>query len=88
MTLSKSVLRVNAMLMAGYARIAEKALHHLSSVHHASVNAINETVTVHYDSTQISLAQLQDAAKDCGYLCRGDAAPNHIVLWRRTRLGR
>ena len=79
MTMTESVLRVTGMLTAGCARNVEKALQSLSGVHHASANAINETVTVHYDSAQISLAQLQDATKDCGYLCRGDAAPDHMA---------
>jgi P-type Cu2+ transporter len=84
MTTTQLVLRVNGMLTAGCARNVEKALQHLSGVHHASANAINETLTVHYDSAQISLAQLQDAAKGCGYLCRGDAVPDHMAEHAHT----
>ncbi len=79
MTMTESVLRVNGMLTAGCARNVEKALQSLAGVHHASANAINETVTVHYDGTQIALTQLQDATKDCGYICRGNAAPEHMA---------
>ncbi|HLF03543.1 MAG TPA: copper-translocating P-type ATPase, partial [Anaerolineales bacterium] len=39
---------------------------------------LNSTATVHYDETQITLAQLQTAVADCGYACAGESAPEHM----------
>ena len=77
--MTESVLQVNGLLTAGCARNVEKALLRLPGVHHASANYLNSTATVHYDEAQVSPAQLQAAVADCGYLCAGEAAPEHMA---------
>ncbi len=82
--MTESVLQVNGLLTAGCARNVEKALLRLPGVHHASANYLNSTATVHYDEAQVSPAQLQAAVADCGYLCAGEAAPEHMAQGGRT----
>ncbi|MBI5563785.1 MAG: heavy-metal-associated domain-containing protein, partial [Chloroflexi bacterium] len=57
----------------------EKALLKLPGVHHVVANTLNSTATVHYDETQVTLAQLQAAVTDCGYVCAGEALPDHMA---------
>lgn len=42
---------------------------------HVTANALNSTATVHNDESRVTLAQLQEGVKDCGYICAGEAAP-------------
>jgi Cu2+-exporting ATPase len=77
--MKESVIQVDGLLTALCARNAEKALMKLPGVHHVSANALNSTALVHYDETQVSLAQLQAAVADCGYVCAGEAAPDHMA---------
>lgn len=75
----ESTLQVNGFLSAGCAPNVEKALMKLPGVHHATANYLNSTATVHYDEAQVSLAQLQAAVADCGYVCVGESAPEHLA---------
>jgi len=76
--MTESVVQVHGLLSAGCAQNVEKALTKMPGVHHASANYLNSTATVHYDETQITLAQLQAAVTDCGYVCGGESAPDHM----------
>jgi Cu2+-exporting ATPase len=76
--MKESVVQVDGLLTALCARNVEKALMKMPGVHHVSANYLNSTATVHYDEGQVSLAQLQAAVADCGYLCSGEAAPEHM----------
>lgn len=79
MLMKESTLQVNGLLSAGCAPNIEKALLKLPGVHHATANALSGTATVHYDEAQVSLAQLQAAVVDCGYVCAGESAPEHMA---------
>jgi len=78
--MKESTLTVGGMLTAGCARNVERALMKLAGVHHVSANPINETATVHFDEALVTLAQLQDATRDCGYTCQGETAPDHMAM--------
>ena len=67
-------LSVAGFVNAGCAATIEAALMRLPGVHHASANYLNGTATVHYDPDQQSPEQLQAAVRDCGYVCRAEAA--------------
>jgi len=77
--MQQSILSVNGLLTSGCARNVEKALTKIPGVHHATANYLNSTATVHYDETQVSLAKLQAAVADCGYICAGESAPEHMA---------
>ena len=76
--MTESIIRVHGLLSAGCAQNVEKALTKMPGVHHASANSLNSTATVHYDEMQVTLAQLQAAVADCGYVCAGESAPEHM----------
>jgi Cu2+-exporting ATPase len=80
MAMKETTLTVGGMLTAGCARNVERAVMKLSGVHHVNANPINETATVHYDEALVSLAQLREATRDCGYVCRGETAPDHMGM--------
>lgn len=75
----ESIIHVEGLLTALCARNVEKALLKLPGVHHVVANSLNRTATVHYDETQVALAQLQAAVADCGYVCAGEALPDHMA---------
>ncbi len=82
--MKESVIQVNGLLTALCARNVEKALTKMPGVHHAAANYLNNTATVHYDETQVSLAQLQSAVADCGYVCAGESLPDHMTQAQHT----
>src|SRR5262245_33298991 len=79
MTMKESILQVHGFLSAGCAPNIEKALAKIPGVHHATANYLNSTATVHYDENKVSLPQLQMVVADCGYVCAGESAPEHLA---------
>ena len=77
--MTETVIQVNGLLTVGCARNVEKALMKLSGVHHVTANYLNSTATVHYDDTKVTLAELQAAVADCGYVCAGESAPEYMA---------
>lgn len=77
--MKESILQVSGFLSAGCAPNVERALTKLPGVHHAVANYLNSTATVHYDEAHVSLAQLQAAVADCGYVCAGESTPEHLA---------
>ncbi len=78
MSMKESTIKVDGLLTALCARNVEKALMKMPGVHHVSANTLSSTATVHYDESEVSLAQLQAAVADCGYVCAGEALPEHM----------
>jgi Cu2+-exporting ATPase len=72
-------LRVEGLLRATCAQNLEKAMGRLPGVHHVAANILNSSATVHYDEAQITQAQLEAVVRDCGYLCTGEALPEHVA---------
>jgi Cu2+-exporting ATPase len=56
----------------------ERQLSKFPGVHHADVNYVVGSATVHYDETQTSLQAIQQRIIDCGYHCRGELVPAHV----------
>ncbi len=76
--MKEQTLQVDGFVSAGCAATIEAGLQRLPGVHHATANYLNGTATVHFDEHQLTLEQLQAAVRDCGYACRGEAAPDHL----------
>ena len=50
----------------------------LPGVHHADVNYVAGSATVHYDEATTSLQAIRQRVIDCGYHCRGELVPAHV----------
>jgi Cu2+-exporting ATPase len=47
-------------------------------IHHVEANPAGETVTVGYDESLVSEADLRRLIEACGYHCRGEVVPAHV----------
>ena len=65
---------VSTLSAAGVAR----QLGALPGVHHADVNYVAGSATVHYDEAKITLDAIRQRVIDCGYHCRGELVPAHV----------
>ncbi len=65
---------VSTLSAAGVAR----QLSSLPGVHHADVNYVAGSATVHYDEAKITLDAIRQRVVDCGYHCRGELVPAHV----------
>ena len=65
---------VSTLSAAGVAR----QLSALPGVHHAEVNYVAGSATVHYDESRITLEAIRQRVIDCGYHCRGELVPAHV----------
>ena len=50
----------------------------LPGVHHADVNYVGASATIHYDERQLSVEDIQRRIADCGYHCSGESLPHHL----------
>src|SRR6266536_6073501 len=62
-------LPVKGLNFAGCAREIEKSLNKHDGIEHVDASYVSQTVTVVYDETKLSEAQLQAWVNDCGFLC-------------------
>ena len=62
-------LPVKGLNFAGCAREIEKNLGKLEPIAHVEASYVSQTVTVTYDETRLSEAQLREMVKDCGFAC-------------------
>ena len=56
----------------------ERQLGTLVGVHHADVNYVAGSATVHYDESKVTLEAIRKRVSDCGYHCRGELLPTHV----------
>ncbi|MDP3750723.1 MAG: heavy metal translocating P-type ATPase [Polaromonas sp.] len=56
----------------------ERQLGTLAGVHHADVNYVAGSATVHYDETKVTLEAIRKRVNDCGFHCRGELLPTHV----------
>ena len=56
----------------------EHQLKTLTGVHHADVNYVAGSATVHYDESKVTLEAIRKRVSDCGYHCRGELLPKHV----------
>ncbi|WP_136416720.1 heavy metal translocating P-type ATPase [Herbaspirillum sp. ST 5-3] len=73
-----STVDVSDMLTPLNAEGVTKQLSKLRGVHHADVNFVAGSATVHFDEKQTGLAEIQRAIHDCGFHCRGEMVPKHV----------
>src|SRR3990172_4774557 len=76
--LREVVLEASGLLGASSAPALEAFLRRHSGIHHAAANYLNQTVTVGYDESLISEAEIRRLIEECGYHCRGEALPRHV----------
>src|SRR2546429_2675920 len=62
-------LPVKGLNFAGCAREIEKNLSKLEPIAHVDASYVLQTVTITYDETELSEAQLREMVKDCGFAC-------------------
>src|SRR6266704_6797339 len=62
-------LPVKGLNFAGCAREIEKHLGKLEPIQQVEASYVSQTVTVTYDETRLSEAELYEMVKDCGFAC-------------------
>ncbi len=60
---------VKGLNFAGCAREIEKHLGKLEPIAHVAASYVSQTVTITFDETRLSEAQLREMVKDCGFAC-------------------
>ena len=60
---------VKGLNFAGCAREIEKNLSKLASIAQVEASYVSQTVTVTFDETRLSEAELRELVKDCGFAC-------------------
>lgn len=61
------------------AQCIEHCVMQLRGVHHADANFMSGTVTVHFDESQVSPAELRNIVEHGGFVCLDQALPAHLV---------
>ena len=77
-----AVVEVGGLLSVLSAEGVRKQLQKLSGVHHAEVNYVAQSATVHYDEQQVTLDDLRKRIEECGYHCGGEMVPKHLCELR------
>jgi Cu2+-exporting ATPase len=72
------VLDARGQGFADEARIVERGLLARPGVLRVSANPVSQTVLVEYDAASISLEDLREVVRGCGYRCSGECVPRHL----------
>ena len=72
------VLDARGQGYADEARIVERGLRSRPGVLRVSANPVAQTVLVEYDAAAISMDDLREVVRGCGYLCSGECVPRHL----------
>ena len=73
-----STVEVGELVSTLSAAGVHRQLASLPGVHHADVNYVAGSATVHYDETRVTLDAIRQRVVDCGYHCRGELVPAHV----------
>ena len=73
-----STIEVGELVSTLSAAGVQRQLSTLPGVHHADVNYVAGSATVHYDEAKITLDTIRQRVVDCGYHCRGELVPAHV----------
>ncbi len=73
-----STIEVGELVSTLSAAGVQRQLSTLPGVHHADVNYVAGSATVHYDEAKTTLDAIRQRVIDCGYHCRGELAPAHV----------
>ena len=74
-----AVLEVSGVQWASEKAVIETVLGRRPGVVAVEANPVAQTATVTYDPARTSVAELSGWIRDCGYHCRGQSVPRHIV---------
>ena len=72
------VLEAGGLLRGSSAPALETFLRRHAGIHHAEANVMSDTITVGYDETVISEAEIRRLIEQCGYHCGGEVLPRHV----------
>ena len=75
-----STIEVGELVSTLSAAGVNRQLSTLPGVHHADVNYVAGSATVHYDESRITLEAIRQRVIDCGYHCRGELVPTHVCV--------
>ncbi len=73
-----STIEVGELVSTLSAVGVERQLSSLPGVHHADVNYVAGSATVHYDEAKTTLDLIRQRVASCGYHCRGELVPAHV----------
>ena len=73
-----STVEVGELVSTLSATGVQRQLDTLAGVHHADVNYVAGSATVHYDESKVTLEAIRQRVIDCGYHCRGELVPAHV----------
>ncbi|ABE64955.1 Copper-translocating P-type ATPase (plasmid) [Nitrobacter hamburgensis X14] len=76
--MTKITLEVGDLFSVLGAHGIERQVQRVAGVGHVSVNPVSGSTTVMFDPGKTSPAAIQEAIKDCGFHCAGEAVPKHI----------
>jgi Cu2+-exporting ATPase len=73
-----STIEVGELVSTLSAAGVHRQLSTMPGVHHADVNYVAGSATVHYDEAQVTVEAIRQRVIDCGYHCRGELVPAHV----------
>jgi Cu2+-exporting ATPase len=73
-----AVIEVRGLVSVLSASGVQRKLEQLPGVHHAEVNYVAQSASVHFDENRITLEELRRRVLECGYHCRGEMVPDHL----------
>ena len=73
-----STIEVGELVSTLSAAGVHRQLSTLPGVHHADVNYVAGSATVHYDESLVTVEAIRQRVVDCGYHCRGELVPAHV----------
>jgi Cu2+-exporting ATPase len=73
------VLEAGGLLRGSSAPALQTFLQRQTGIHHVEANTMSDTVTVGYDEHTISEDKIRMLIEECGYHCRGEVVPRHLV---------
>jgi P-type Cu2+ transporter len=71
-------VEVGGLVSSLSAEGVRRRLAQLPGVHHADVNYVAGSATVHFDERQLSIEDLRRRIDECGYHCGGEMTPRHV----------
>ncbi|GAB4430387.1 MAG: heavy metal translocating P-type ATPase [Chloroflexi bacterium OHK40] len=75
----EDIFQAQGLLHGSSAPALEIALRRVAGIHHVEASAVSQTVTVGYDETVVERNVIKQTIERCGYHCRGESLPRHLV---------
>jgi len=79
------VLEAGGLLRGSSAPALQTFLSRQPGIHHVEANTWSDSVTVGYDENTIIEARIRQLIVECGYHCRGEVVPQHIMEMETTK---